>query len=118
MAEALWGFQVTPLLSSTDFCGGLECYERHASATIIRNHVFGRPLNIELTGQFSRRVTPARGRLDAAFGQLRATWRVGERASMYAGYIAQLANVSKDSVRPLGGGTGASVLREKCHPLS
>ena len=106
-AEALWGFPLTPLLSSTDFCGGLECYERHASATIIRNHIFGRPLNLELTGQFSRRVTPARGRLDAAFAQLRGTWRVGRQASMYAGYIAQLANVSKDSVRPLGGGTGA-----------
>ena len=110
-AEALWGFPLTPLLSSTDFCGGLECYERHASATIIRNQIFGGPLNLELTGQFSRRVTPARGRLDAAFAQLRATWRVGQRASMYAGYIAQLANVSKDSVRPLGGGTGAFLSR-------
>ncbi len=110
-AEALWGFPLTPVLSATDFCGGLECYERHASATIIRNQLFGRPLNLELTGQFTRRVTPARGRLDAAFAQLRGTWRVGRQASMYAGYIAQLANVSKDSVRPLGGGTGPFLSR-------
>lgn len=109
--EALWGFPLTDLLSSTDLCGGLECFERRASATLIRNRIFGTRANLEVTGQFSRRVTPARGRVDAAFGQLRFTWRVGERANMYAGYLVQLANLSKDSVRPLGGGTGDFVSR-------
>ena len=110
-AEALWGFPLSNLLSATDLCGGFECFERHASATFIRNHIFGTRANLEITGQFSRRVTPARGRVDAAFGQLRFTWRVGERANMYSGYLIQLANLSKDSVRPLGGGAGEVISR-------
>ena len=48
---------------------------------------------------------PDRSRLeiDSALGQLRFSWPIGKHWRMYAGYLAQVANISKDVVKPVLG---------------
>ncbi len=85
------------------FCGDENCYERSARASLLRRRIFGSPLAFDLTGQVQRRVTPARGRIDSALGQLRLTWPIGEHWRLYGGYLAQVANISKGVVKPILG---------------
>jgi outer membrane protein assembly factor BamA len=82
------------------FCGGEDCYERSGRATVSRRRIFSSPLTFELSGQVQRRVTPARGRIDSALGELRFTWPLREHWRMYWGYLVQVANISKDVVKP------------------
>jgi len=82
------------------FCGDENCYERSGRASLLRRRIFAKPLSFELTGQVQRRLTPARGQIDSALGQLRFSWPVGEHWRMYAGYLVQVANISKDVVKP------------------
>ena len=104
--QGLWGFDVGSELG--DLCAGQDCYERTVSAAIVRPHVFGTRADAGITGQFQRRTTPARGRIDSALLDARLSWRVGEHWNVYTGYLFQLANISKDLVKPLGGTGGAT----------
>jgi outer membrane protein assembly factor BamA len=82
------------------FCGGEDCYERSGRASVTRRRIFSSPLTFELSGQVQRRVTPARGRIDSALGELRFTWPLREHWRVYWGYLVQVANISKDVVKP------------------
>lgn len=84
-------------------CSGEDCYERSGRASLVRRRIFASPLTFELTGQVQRRLTPARGQIDSALGQLRLSWPIGKHWRMYAGYLAQVANISKDVVKPVLG---------------
>jgi outer membrane protein assembly factor BamA len=57
-------------------------------------------LTFEIAGQVQRRVTPARGRIDSALGQVRLTWPINDKWQVYVGYLVQAANVSKSLVKP------------------
>jgi len=85
------------------FCGEENCYERSGRVSLLRRRIFASPLSFDLTGQVQRRVTPARGRIDSALGQLRLTWPIGEHWRLYGGYLAQVANISKDVIKPILG---------------
>ena len=84
-------------------CSGENCYERSGRASLVRRRIFASPLTFELTGQVQRRLTPARGQIDSALGQLRFSWPIGKHWRMYSGYLAQVANISKDVVKPILG---------------
>ncbi|MEM7157544.1 MAG: BamA/TamA family outer membrane protein [Myxococcota bacterium] len=84
-------------------CEGQNCYERSGRASLVRRRIFASPLTFDLTGQVQQRVTPARGQIDSALGQLRLTWPIGEHWRIYGGYLAQVANISKDVVKPILG---------------
>lgn len=104
----LFGFDALP---NPSFCDGLDCYEHNLRGSLLRPRIGGSPIDFELTGRYQQRVTPARGRIESAYGALRFTWRVTEELSIYAGYLFQLANISDDLVKPLGGGLGRWVNR-------
>jgi outer membrane protein assembly factor BamA len=82
------------------FCSGENCYERSGRASLVRRRIFASPLTFELSGQVQRRLTPARGQIDTALGQARFSWPIGKHWRMYSGYLAQVANISKDVVKP------------------
>lgn len=89
------------------FCAGESCYERSGRVTLSRRRIGGSPLTFDITGQIQRRVTPARGQIDSALGGVRLTWPINRKWRLYGGYIIQIANISKDSVKPtLGLETG------------
>jgi outer membrane protein assembly factor BamA len=91
-------------------CGGESCYERSGRAAITRQRIFASPLTFSLTGQVQRRVTPARGQIDSALGEVRLTLPVTDEVRLYWGYLVQVANISKDVVKPtLGDATGCGV---------
>lgn len=85
------------------FCGEQTCYERSGRASLSRRRIFASPLTFELSGQVQRRVTPARGQIDSALGQLRLTWPINDDWRIYGGYLVQVANLSKDVVKPVLG---------------
>lgn len=120
------------------FCGGEDCYERSARASFVHRRIFGLDPTAEISGQIQRRVTPARGQIDSALGQARLAWpfhfdrsRVRARAGrrersriyddelrIYAGYLIQVANISKDVAKTSLGvieacGTGQN---QDCRP--
>lgn len=103
--EGLWGFDLP--LEDTAICEGQDCYERRLTSTLLRPRLFGTGVSMDITGQFSRRVTPARGQIDAIFGNLRFQWTAKPGFSFFTGYLIQQANVSKDLVKPLAGSTSA-----------
>jgi len=103
--EGLWGFDLP--LEDTGICEGQDCYERRVTGTFLRPRLFGTAVSMDITGQFSRRVTPARGQIDAIFGNLRFQWTADPGFSFFTGYLIQQANVSKDLVKPLAGATEA-----------
>jgi len=100
-------------------CDGEDCYERSARASLVHRRILGLAPTAELTGQLQQRVTPARGQIDSALGQARLSWpfvfdRSRQRAQarrrernriyddelrVYAGYLLQVANISKDVVK-------------------
>jgi outer membrane protein assembly factor BamA len=82
------------------FCDGEDCYERRARVSLSRPRIFGSPLTFEISGQAQRWVTPFRGRIDSALGQVRLTWPINENLRTYFGYLIQAANMSKDVVKP------------------
>jgi outer membrane protein assembly factor BamA len=100
--EGRWGFDLSQALEETDVCAGQECYERLAAATISRPHVFGTELDLDINGRVQQRATPARGRILTVVGSLRVNRRF-RKWTFYAGYLFQLANLSKDLAKPLAG---------------
>jgi outer membrane protein assembly factor BamA len=89
------------------FCQGESCYERTGRITLTRRRIGGSPLTFDITGQIQRRVTPARGQIDSALGHVRLTWPINRRWQVYGGYLVQIANISKDAIKPtLGLETG------------
>jgi len=76
------------------------CYEHSARGSFYHRRIFGSPLTFAITGQFQRRVTPARGIVDTAQGSVRLTWPLSRKFEIYLDYLIQLANISKDLVRP------------------
>jgi outer membrane protein assembly factor BamA len=104
--ETRWGFDFSELLEDSDLCAGQECYERLAAATITRPHVFGSGLDLDISGRVQQRATPARGEILTVFGSLRLSRRFREW-TFYTGYLFQLANVSKNIVKPLAGSDDA-----------
>ncbi len=100
--ETRWGFDLSPLLQKSDLCAGQECYERLVAANLSRRQIFATPFDLDIGGRLQRRATPARGRIDTAVGSLRISRRFQDW-TFYAGYLFQLANISKDVVKPLAG---------------
>ncbi|MFV8756606.1 BamA/TamA family outer membrane protein [Nannocystaceae bacterium ST9] len=100
--ETRWGFDLSQVLEQSDLCAGQECYERLAAANLSRRHIFGTPFDLDINGRIQRRATPARGRIDTLIGSLRISRRF-EDWTFYGGYLIQLANISKDVVKPLAG---------------
>jgi outer membrane protein assembly factor BamA len=84
----------------TALCSDEDCYERSGRFSLVRRRIFASPLTFELTAQIQRRVTPARGRIDSALGQVRLTWPVNEHWQLHFGYLVQAANISKGLVKP------------------
>lgn len=110
-AEGSWGFVPPPQWNLLNQCGTTnECYERSARASLLRPRFLGTAVDLDLTGQYRRRATPARGRIDSAIGNLRLSWRLGNHWSFYGGYLLQLANISKDLVKPSLGASGDAVI--------
>jgi outer membrane protein assembly factor BamA len=101
--EGRYGFDLDRL-AELEFCGDQKCFERNVRGSLLRPHLFGSKLDFDLTGRFQQRHTPARGRIDTAYGSVRLTWRFREGMSLYGGYLIQLANISEDLVKPVGGG--------------
>ncbi len=100
------------------FCAGEDCYERSGRASLQRRRIGGSPLTFDITGQVQRRVTPARGQIDSALGHVRLTWPINRNWNVYAGYLFQAANISKDLVKPtlgLDSGCGSTGLGS-CRP--
>ncbi|MBC8071884.1 MAG: BamA/TamA family outer membrane protein [Deltaproteobacteria bacterium] len=92
---------------SRAFCVGEACYERSGRVTLSRQRIGGSPLTFDIGAQVQRRATPARGVIDSVLGHVRLTWPIDEHWQVYAGYLIQAANISKDVVKPaLGGDTG------------
>lgn len=100
--EGRWGFDLSEALDQTDLCAGQDCYERLAAATLSRPHIFATNLDLDINGRIQSRATPARGDILSIVGSLRVSRRFREW-TFYAGYLFQLANVSKDLVKPLAG---------------
>ncbi|HWB79010.1 MAG TPA: BamA/TamA family outer membrane protein [Nannocystaceae bacterium] len=89
------------------FCVGEDCYERSGRINLRRQRIGGSPLTLDMGAQLQRRVTPARGQIDSALGHARLTWPISKEWSVYAGYLIQAANISKDIVKPaLGADSG------------
>lgn len=112
--EGRWGFDLSNLLEQSDLCAGQECYERLVAGTISRRHIFGTAFDFDINGRIQRRATPARGVIDTIVGSLRVSRRFETGNvdwTFYAGYLIQLANISKDVIKPLAGSTGGWVNR-------
>lgn len=84
-------------------CDGEDCYERSARVSLERRRLFASPLSFEVSGQFQRRATPARGTIDTALGQIRMSWPFRKRKGweLHWGYLIQAANLSKSIVKPI-----------------
>ncbi|MCA9686975.1 MAG: BamA/TamA family outer membrane protein, partial [Myxococcales bacterium] len=93
-----------------DLCAGQDCYERLGAATLSRPHILASNADLDINGRIQQRVTPARGDILTITGSLRLSRRFREW-TFYGGYLIQLANVSKDVVKPLAGSNGAWVNR-------
>jgi outer membrane protein assembly factor BamA len=103
--EGHWGVKTRALQNA--FCSSEDCYERSARASLRRRRILASPLDFDITGELQRRVTPARGQIDSASGAVRLTWPISADWRVYLGYLIQIANVSKDLVKPvLGSDTG------------
>ena len=100
--ETRWGFDLSEVLDDTDVCAGQKCFERLASATLSRPHVFATEFDLDINGRIQQRTTPARGEILSMVGALRLSRRFREW-TFYAGYLFQFANVSKDISKPLVG---------------
>lgn len=108
-----WGFDVVEnqLDSRLAICGGADCYERRASATLSRPHLPGMRVGVNLGTQLQIRKTPARGFVSTINATARLTWTLSRGRYFYTGYRFQRANISEDIVKPLGGSTGDWVNR-------
>lgn len=105
-----------PLLGD---CAGIACYERSVRGTLSRPRIFASPLTLDIGGTFQRRVTPARGPIESAIGNLTLTYNRSRRWQLYFGYLIQRANISQDVVKPAftpespGGGAQPSVINRR-----
>ena len=98
-----YGFNTSQIPAGVPFlgdCAGQECYERSARGTLTRPRIFASPLTFEVGGQYQLRVTPARGPIESAIGQMTFTYNRGKRWQFYLGYLIQRANISQDVVKP------------------
>ncbi|MEZ4451731.1 MAG: BamA/TamA family outer membrane protein [Nannocystaceae bacterium] len=101
--EGHYGFNLEEVPSSFPFlgdCAGQRCYARFARASLVRQRILASPLNFQLSGQYQQRLTPARGEIVSAVGNLGITYVINRQLSTYFGYIIQQANISKDVVKP------------------
>ena len=100
-------------------CAGIACYERSVRGTLSRPRIFASPLTLDIGGTFQRRVTPARGPIESAIGNLTLTYSRSRRWQLYFGYLIQRANISQDVVKPAftpespGGGAQPSVINRR-----
>jgi len=100
--EARYGFDLSNALARSDFCDRQTCYERSAQASLLRRHVLGSLTNIDVTGRYQLRATPARGEISSAVFSPRLSWELSDNFTLYTGYLFQKANISRDIVKPLG----------------
>lgn len=101
--EGHYGFNLVDVPQSLPFlgdCAGQECYARFARASLVRQRFLASPLNFQLSGQYQQRLTPARGEIVSAVGNLGITYPITRQINTYFGYIIQQANISKDVVKP------------------
>ena len=80
-------------------CSGQPCYERSARGTLTRQRIFATPLTFEVGGQYQLRVTPARGPIESAIGNMQVSYN-RRRWQVYLGYLIQKANISQDVAKP------------------
>ncbi len=100
-----WGFDISrlpalTLLSEFASCEGESCYERSARSTLIRRRIFATPVTFSVSASVQERVTPARGKIDSALTEIRLSSPIGDHWQIYGGYLFQIANISKDVVKP------------------
>ncbi|HEY8375202.1 MAG TPA: BamA/TamA family outer membrane protein, partial [Nannocystis sp.] len=98
-----YGFDMSWVSPGVPFlgdCDRQQCYERSARGRIARPRIFASPLTLEVNGQYQRRVTPARGPIDLAVGNLTFTYNRSKNWQLYFGYLIQKSNISQDVVKP------------------
>lgn len=109
-----FGVDTSSLPASVPFlgiCAGLECYERSARASLIRQRVLGSPLTLQLSGQIQQRLTPARGAIVSALGNFSLTYPITRQVRTYVGYLIQKSNIAKDIVKPTAAADGLVINR-------
>ncbi|MCB9702640.1 MAG: BamA/TamA family outer membrane protein [Myxococcales bacterium] len=92
-------------------CLSQRCYQRSAQASLIRQRVLGSPLTLQISGQYQQRLTPARGAIVSALGNVGLTYPITPQINVYVGYLIQKSNISKDVVKPTGEPDGVTVNR-------
>lgn len=98
-----YGFDTSAFRSDVPFlgdCAGQQCYERSVRGRITRPRIFATPLALDVNGQYQRRVTPARGPIDLAVGNLTLSYNRSQKLQLYIGYLIQKSNISQDVAKP------------------
>lgn len=98
-----YGFDTSSFPAGVPFlgdCAGQQCYERSVRGRIARPRIFATPLTLEINGQYQRRVTPARGAIDLAVGNITLSYSYSRELQLYFGYLIQRSNISQDVVKP------------------
>ncbi|MEZ4381476.1 MAG: BamA/TamA family outer membrane protein [Nannocystaceae bacterium] len=109
-----FGFDTSSLPTSVPFlgdCAGLRCYERSAGASLVRQRFLASPLTLQISGQYQQRLTPARGAIVSAIGNIGLTYPITRQVKTYVGYLIQKSNISKDVVKPTTEADGLVVNR-------
>lgn len=98
-----YGFNTSQFSSNVPFlgdCAGQPCYERSVRGRLARPRIFATPLTLEINGQYQRRVTPARGPIELAVGNITLSYSRSRSLQLYVGYLIQKSNISQDVAKP------------------
>lgn len=98
-----YGFDTSGVSANVPFlgdCAGQQCYERSVRGRIARPRIFATPLTLEMNGQYQQRVTPARGPIELAVGNLTLSYSRSRELQIYFGYLIQQSNISQDVAKP------------------
>ncbi|WP_434416226.1 BamA/TamA family outer membrane protein [Nannocystis pusilla] len=98
-----YGFNTSQFSSNVPFlgdCAGQPCYERSVRGRLARPRIFATPLTLEINGQYQRRVTPARGPIELAVGNITLSYSRSRALQLYVGYLIQKSNISQDVAKP------------------
>ncbi|MCY1058130.1 outer membrane protein assembly factor [Nannocystis sp. SCPEA4] len=98
-----YGFDTKGFSSNVPFlgdCAGQSCYERSVRGRLARPRIFATPLTLEINGQYQYRVTPARGPIELAVGNITLSYSRSRELQLYVGYLIQKSNISQDVTKP------------------